>query len=116
VLTEPWVAGELYCPNCGYLPLVTFGNNGIVVDFYCSGCRENHELKSKRSQFGAKVDDGACRAMLQRLRGDANPNLFLLNYDVKSLAVTNLMIVPKHFFTIEKYGSSMSRVGDFDGS
>jgi hypothetical protein len=40
--------------------------------------------------------------MLQRPRGDANPNLFLLNYDVKSLAVTNLMIVPKHFFTIEK--------------
>jgi type II restriction enzyme len=39
--------------------------------------------------------------MIQRLTGNANPNLFLLNYDIKNLTVTNLLIVPKHFFTVE---------------
>jgi type II restriction enzyme len=39
--------------------------------------------------------------MLQRLNGNANPNLFLLNYDAKRFAVTNLIIIPKHFFTAE---------------
>jgi len=101
VLTEPWVAGQVYCPNCGCFPLVRFPNNSTVGDFYCSACKENYELKSKRTQFGAKVDDGAYRAMLQRLRGEANPNLFLLNYDISNMAVTNLTIVPKHFFTME---------------
>jgi len=101
VLTEPWVATQVYCPNCGHFPLATYGNNNPVGDFYCSSCHEDYELKSQRSQFGAKIVDGAYRTMLQRLGGNTNPNLFLLNYDIKSLAVTNLTIIPKHFFTIE---------------
>jgi type II restriction enzyme len=101
VLTEPWIASQLYCPNCGYFPLFRYPNNSPIGDFYCSCCTENYELKSKRAEFGAKVDDGGYRAMLQRLSGNAIPNLFLLNYDVGSLAVTNLAIIPKHFFTAE---------------
>src|SRR4029077_16803102 len=30
-----------------------------------------------------------------------NPNLFLLNYDLKRLSVVNLFVVPKHFFVRE---------------
>jgi type II restriction enzyme len=44
------------------------------------------------------VVDGAYRAMIQRLGASTNRNLFLLNYDVRSLRVTNLLIIPKHFF------------------
>jgi type II restriction enzyme len=99
VLTEPWVASQVYCPNCGYFPLVEYPNNSEVGDFYCSACEDNYELKSKRSRFGVKVDDGGYRAMLRRVSGNANPNLFLLNYDASSLAVTDLIIIPKHFFT-----------------
>ena len=33
-----------------------------------------------------------------RLVASNNPNLLLMNYDRKSLAVVNLFIVPKHFF------------------
>ena len=101
VLTEPWIASQVYCPNCGYFPLFRYPNNSPVGDFYCSRCNENYELKSKRTEFGANVDDGAYRAMLQRLTGNAIPNLFLLKYDVGSLAVTDLTIIPKHFFTAE---------------
>jgi type II restriction enzyme len=101
VLTEHWVAGHVYCPNCGNLQIARYGNNNPVGDFYCSICKEEYELKSQRARFGAKVADGAYRAMIQRLGASTNPNLFLLNYDVKSLRVTNLVIIPKHFFTVE---------------
>jgi type II restriction enzyme len=101
VLTEHWVAGQIYCPNCGNFQITRYHNNNPVGDFHCSVCREDYELKGQRARFGAKVVDGAYRAMIHRLSGSSNPNLFLLNYDVKSLCVTNLIIIPKHFFTAE---------------
>ena len=101
VLTEPWVADQVYCPNCGGFPLLRYPNNSQIGDFYCPACNENFELKSKRTRFGPRVDDGDYRAMLRRLGGKANPNIFLLNYDLTSLTVTNLVIIPKHFVTID---------------
>ncbi len=101
VTTEPWVANQIYCPNCGNCHIIRYANNNEVGDFYCPACKEDYELKSQRSRFGAKVVDGAYPAMMRRLTGNSNPNLFLLNYDAKSLTVTNLLIVPKHFFTAE---------------
>jgi hypothetical protein len=35
------------------------------------------------------------------LAANDNPSLFLLNYDLKQLAVTNFLIVPKHFFILD---------------
>jgi type II restriction enzyme len=101
VLTEPWVADQVYCPNCGSFPLIRYLNDSQIGDFHCSVCNDNFELKSKRTQFGPRVDDGAYPAMLRRLDGKANPNILLLNYDLTSLTVTNLAIIPKHFVTID---------------
>ena len=77
VLTEHWVSGQVYCPNCGNFEIVRYGNNNPVGDFFCSVCREEYELKSQQARFGAKVVDGAYRAMVQRLGGSTNPNLFM---------------------------------------
>jgi len=101
VLSEHWVGSQIYCPNCGNPHIARYANNNPVADFFCAICSEQYELKSQRTQFGAKVVDGAYRAMIQRLSGNTNPNLFLLNYDVRNLLVTNLFIIPKHFFTTE---------------
>jgi type II restriction enzyme len=101
VLTEPWLASQAYCPNCGCEPLIRYRNNEEIGDFHCTACGENYELKSKRSRFTSKIEDGAYGAMPRRLRGNANPNFFLLNYDIGQLAVTNLVIIPKHFITVE---------------
>ncbi len=101
VLSEHWIGSQIYCPNCGSPHILRFANNSPVADFFCAICREEYELKSQRRQFGAKVVDGAYRAMIRRLSGNTNPNLFLLNYDVRSLLVTDLIIIPKHFFTTE---------------
>ncbi len=39
--------------------------------------------------------------MCERLAATNNPNLMLLNYDLKQFSVTNLFVVPKHFFVRE---------------
>jgi type II restriction enzyme len=99
--TEAWVHNQAYCPNCGQTNIDKYENNRPVADFYCGSCREEYELKSQKTPFGAKVLDGAYRTMCERLAASNNPNLMLMNYDLKSLSVKNLCVVPKHFFVRE---------------
>jgi type II restriction enzyme len=101
VWTEGWVQESLFCPNCGATSLTKHPNNKPVADFICKGCDENYELKSQRTKFGRRVTDGAFRTMTERLTAKNNPNLILMNYDRAALAVTNLIVVPKHFFVPE---------------
>jgi hypothetical protein len=96
--TERWVGEWVYCPNCGGQKISTFPNNSPVADSFCASCSEEYELKSQKNVFGDKVLDGAFRAKCERLAAENNPNLFLLNYDHQQLSVTNLFVVPKHFF------------------
>jgi len=97
VLTETWASTEAFCPNCGDAHLSRFENNRPVADLYCDACKEEFELKSQKAQFGSRVVDGAYRAMRQRLASQNNPNLMLLNYSLGA-GVSNLFVVPKHFF------------------
>jgi type II restriction enzyme len=99
--TEAWVKLWAYCPHCGNAKMSSFPNNSPLADFFCTACSEEFELKSQRGKFGAKVLDGEFKTKCQRLAASNNPNLLLMNYDLKSLAVVNLFIVPKHFFVRE---------------
>src|SRR5579871_2034577 len=99
--TERWVRDWVYCPNCGSPKVNSFPNNSPVADFFCAACKEEYELKSQKSVFGNKVMDGSYKTKCERLAASNNPNLFLLNYDLKQLSVTNLLVVPKHFFIRE---------------
>ena len=101
VLTEGWVALRMFCPGCGADQLEKFANNREAADFHCAGCGEEYELKSQKGRFGPSVVDGAYAAMLRRLQAANNPSLLLMNYDLQRLAVTNLFVVPRHFFTPE---------------
>jgi hypothetical protein len=100
-LTEQWVQMWVYCPNCGSPKIKAFPNNSPVADFYCAACNDEYELKSQKNAFGRKVLDGSFRTKCERLAASNNPNLFLLNYDLKELRVTNFLVVPKHFFARE---------------
>ena len=75
------------------------GGNRRVADFQCLGCREEFELKAQKGRFGPMVVDGAYETMLARLKASNNPNLVLMNYDLARPAVTDLFVVPRHFFT-----------------
>lgn len=98
VLSEDWTYNNVYCPACGNENLRQSPNNSSVRDFFCEICHEVYELKSKKGRIGRKIVDGAYDTMIARLRSDTNPNLFLLSYDASALSVTDLLIVPKHFF------------------
>lgn len=99
--TETWVRTWAYCPHCGNAQMSQFPNNSPVADFLCATCKEEFELKSQKRKFGPKVSDGAYKTKCERLAASNNPNLLLMNYNRKSLAVVNLFIVPKHFFVPE---------------
>ncbi len=96
--TEAWVNAWAYCPHCGNAKMSQFPNNSPLADFLCGSCNEEFELKSQKGKFGAKVADGAYKTKCERLAASNNPNLLLMNYDLKSLSVVNLLIVPKHSF------------------
>jgi type II restriction enzyme len=91
----------MFCPNCGAAKISQFAANRQVADFECRSCREEYELKAQKSRFGARVLDGAYDAKMLRLASDNNPNLLLMKYDGAQLSVTDLFVVPKHFFTAE---------------
>ena len=101
VLTEHWVNKSVFCPNCGNLDIDKYPNNQPVADFFCSNCKEDYELKSKRDGIGTKILDGAYHTKMERLRSSNNPNLFVLNYNLRNLCVLNLFVIPKHFFVPE---------------
>ena len=105
VLSEAWVRGSIYCPNCGQPALECYPNNQPVADFYCTYCKEDYELKSKKNPVRTKIVDGAYSTMIQRLQSDRNPNFFLLNYQSDNYTVKNFFVIPKHLFvpsSIEK--------------
>jgi type II restriction enzyme len=100
VLTEDWVDREVFCPSCGE-NINQYENNRPVADFFCSRCSEDYELKSKKDTIGNKINDGAYRTMIERLRSSSNPNFFVLNYDIKNYSILNFLVIPKHFFVPE---------------
>ena len=100
VLSEDWVANQSYCPNCNAEPLAAFTNGKPVADFYCTNCKEEYELKSKKAKLSNIINDGAYDTMIERIISDNNPNFFFLTYS-QALSVNNFLIIPKHFFKAE---------------
>lgn len=98
VLTEAWVEQQAFCISCGNDRLTKFANNLPVADFFCGSCNEQYELKSKNGAFGAKMMNGVYSRKIERLSSNTNPNLLLLSYSREELSVTNLVVIPKHFF------------------
>src|SRR6202045_5513418 len=99
--TEAWVSNWAYCPHCGNVKISSFPNNSPLADFFCTACNEEFELKSQKGKFGIRVVDGAFKTKCERLAASNNQSLLLMKYYLKSLAVVNLFIVPKHFFVRE---------------
>jgi len=97
IITESWVASNIYCPACG-VEIKKYGSNRPVADFHCTRCFEDFELKSKANSIGSKVVDGAYKAMLERLASSSVPSLFLLKYSLQDYSVLDFFTIPKHFF------------------
>ncbi|HYC74426.1 DpnI domain-containing protein [Brevundimonas sp.] len=98
-LTEGWMAQHGFCPNCDADRLPALPNNAPVGDFRCPACAEEYELKATRAALGATLPAGAWSAMQTRLAAADNPSLFVMRYDAAANAVTDLIVVPRQFFT-----------------
>ena len=98
-LSEGWVAAHMFCPACGAERLRALPNNSPVGDFVCDACAEEFELKAKKGALGKSIPDGAFGAMTERLAARNNPSLFAMSYDRDRTTVTDLIVVPRHFFT-----------------
>lgn len=98
VLTENWMANNMFCPHCGASRILHFNNNQPVADFYCPICNNEYELKSKTGKIGKKITDGAYDTMIQRITSNRNPDFFLMNYSKEENVINDLFLIPKHFF------------------
>lgn len=99
ILTEDWLARNMYCPICGEKAIQRGEPNAPVKDYVCENCKSQYELKSKKSStthFNATVADGVYRTMISRITSLDNPSFFFMHYD--HYEVNNLIIVPKCFF------------------
>jgi Dam-replacing family. len=100
ILSEDWVAKNLFCPICGNPILQHYKANRPVADFYCNNCKADYELKSKESSknfLEKKILDGAYNTMIERITSIQNPNFFFMTYCNNS--VNNFILIPNHFFT-----------------
>lgn len=99
VLSEGWIAVNGFCPSCGAAPLTAFTANSPVADFHCGICAEEYELKATKGAIDRKLVNGAYGTMKARLAASNNPSLIVMGYDKARTRVTDLIVVPSHFFT-----------------
>ncbi len=102
VLTEDWLARNMYCPICGEISIKKAEPNAPVKDYVCENCKSQYELKSKKDntdKYETKVNDGVYQTMIGRITSLDNPSFFFMHYDRNE--VNNLIIVPKCFFIPE---------------
>lgn len=98
VMSESWVAHNIFCPICGNPHISKLNNNMPVADLSCNQCGEIFELKSKCGNIGNKISDGAYSTMIDRITCSDNPDLFVMQYSA-DFQVVNLTLIPKFFFT-----------------
>ncbi|MEW6714248.1 MAG: DpnI domain-containing protein [Nitrospirota bacterium] len=100
VLTEDWASRNLFCPSCNQPKLQTASDNTKVIDFICNDCSETYQLKSQSKRLGDKVLDSAYKPMIDSIKGNKTPNLFLLHYNSQNYCAENLLIIPRYFLTL----------------
>lgn len=98
ILSENWVGKRGFCPSCGSA-LKSAPNNSQALDFNCSVCDEEFELKAKSQNITKKIVNGAYDALTSRVESLNNPNLYLLQYNKKDYSIDNFLIIPRYFFT-----------------
>ena len=95
-VTEDWARNQMYCLTCGRSQLEY--PNQPVLDFQCSHCGEQYELKSNKLGFGRRVINSAYEKKIEKIKARQNPSFLFLQYDRPSWTVVNLFALPKHVF------------------
>ncbi len=95
VITEAWAFENMYCPACTSDRLDKTRTGTEAIDFVCSGCDSQYQLKAVSKPFGRKIVDAAYDAMIRAITRDQLPHFLLLSYDNIGAIVKDLLIIPK---------------------
>ncbi len=92
----------------GYIVRIAAAKSSIPFPITVRSRISSAALVRKSTNLRVKRASSSTRCLMARfvlnvnvLAANNNPNLFLLNYDLKQLSVTDLFVVPKHFFVRE---------------
>jgi type II restriction enzyme len=96
-MTQSWVGENAYCPACASEHLEPTTEGTPVVDFICSKCKTDFQLKSQSKPFSARIVDGAYRPMIDSILEGKAPNFLLMKYNIEKLSVNDFFAIPKHF-------------------
>lgn len=100
LVTEAWGRSNLYCPNCESGSLAASDPNTRVVDFVCSRCSADFQLKSQAHAFSRRIVDSAYGQMRRAIEENRVPHFLILHYSRQSWRVVNLTLIPNFAVTI----------------
>ncbi len=95
IITETWALENMYCPACMANRLDKTRTGTEAVDFICSDCDSQFQLKAVSKPFGRKIVDAAYGAMIRAITQDRLPHFLLMSYDNIRASVNDLLIIPK---------------------
>jgi hypothetical protein len=92
VISESWAESNVFCAACPSEKLERARNNTEAIDFTCSDCGSNYQLKATARPFASKIVDAGYDAMMRAIRSDRLPHFLILRYN--AALVLDLMLLP----------------------
>ena len=99
VITEAWTLANMYCPACTSNNLDKTRAGTEVVDFLCSRCDSQFQLKATSKLIGRKIVDAAYDGMMRAIVENRLPHFLLLSYDNFKATVNDLLLIPGFCFS-----------------
>jgi len=99
VMTETWMKANMFCPACTSNHLDKTKTGTPVVDFVCSRCESQYQLKAMSRPLGRKIIDAAYDVMIRAIMKDYLPHFLFLSYIKTSSIVNDLLLIPNFCFS-----------------
>jgi type II restriction enzyme len=98
VMSEHWFARNCYCLACESDRLLPAAANTKAMDFSCSNCGHQYELKTFAKRPTKSLVDGAYAALMSRIRANSAPTLCLLERN-DAWQISGLTAIHSSFIT-----------------
>ena len=98
-VSEDWAARNLFCLACPSASVLSEPPGRPVLDYKCPKCTASYQLKSQQKAFGSSVANSAYGKKIEAIDQGRAPHYVFMRYHVPDWFVTDLFVVPGHFFT-----------------
>ena len=99
LITEDWASRNLFCVACLSDEVNSERANTPVTDYRCPVCGTTYQLKSRNGSFGSVVNNSGYEKKLAAILGGTAPHYAFIQYSSAIWQVTDLFVIPGHFFT-----------------